>query len=56
VLVEIGFISNAEEEDYLNSQAGQQEITQALTKAIKRYKYTLETTGIRPNGTNSQKK
>lgn len=56
VLVEIGFISNAEEEDYINSQAGQQEITKALTQAIKRYKYTLETTGIRPGSVTSQNK
>lgn len=42
VLVETGFISNPEEEDYLNSEAGQNEICQVLVKALKRYKYSLE--------------
>lgn len=42
VLVETGFISNPEEEDYLNSEQGQQEICEVLVRAIKRYKYSLE--------------
>ena len=42
VLVELGFISNPEEEDYLNSDKGQEEMTQALVNAIKRYKFSLE--------------
>jgi N-acetylmuramoyl-L-alanine amidase len=42
VLVETGFISNPDEEDYLNSQTGQQEICQVLVRALKRYKYSLE--------------
>lgn len=42
VLVETGFISNPEEEDYLNSQSGQQEICEVIVRAIKRYKYSLE--------------
>jgi N-acetylmuramoyl-L-alanine amidase len=42
VLVETGFISNPEEEDYLNSEKGQQEICEVLVKAVKRYKYSLE--------------
>ncbi len=42
VLVETGFISNPEEEDYLNSEDGQREICEVLIKAIKRYKYSLE--------------
>lgn len=37
VLVEIGFISNREEEDYMNSYQGQQEIVSAITKAIRTY-------------------
>lgn len=48
VLIEIGFISNPEEEDYINSESGQGEIVSAISSAIKRYKYTLETTGIKP--------
>ncbi|MCF6404704.1 N-acetylmuramoyl-L-alanine amidase [Chitinophaga filiformis] len=41
VLVELGFISNPEEEDYLNSAAGQQEAASCIFKAIKRYKEEL---------------
>jgi N-acetylmuramoyl-L-alanine amidase len=42
VLVETGFISNPEEEEYLNSEDGQREICEVLVRAIKRYKYSLE--------------
>ncbi len=42
VLVETGFISNPEEEDYLNSEEGQREICEVLVKSLKRYKYSLE--------------
>lgn len=42
VLIELGFISNPEEEDYLNSDAGQAEMTTAIIRAIKRYKHSLE--------------
>lgn len=42
VLVETGFISNPEEEDYLNSEEGRQQICEAIVRALKRYKYSLE--------------
>jgi N-acetylmuramoyl-L-alanine amidase len=42
VLVETGFISNPEEELYLNSPEGQQEICQVLIRSLKRYRYSLE--------------
>lgn len=42
VLVETGFISNPDEEDYLNSEKGQMEICQVITKSIRLYKYSLE--------------
>ncbi len=42
VLVELGFISNPEEEEYMNSDAGQAEMTTAIIRAIKRYKHSLE--------------
>jgi len=42
VLVETGFISNPEEEDYLNSEDGQKEICEVLVRSLKRYKYSLE--------------
>ena len=42
VLVETGYISNPEEEDYLNSPAGQTEIAQSIVNAIKRYRTSLD--------------
>lgn len=42
VLVETGYISNPEEEDYLNSEKGQNELVDGIVKALKRYKYSLE--------------
>ena len=42
ILVETGFISNPEEEDYLNSDSGQNEIVGCITHALKRYRYSLE--------------
>lgn len=42
VLTEIGFISNPAEEDYMNSEAGQIEITNCILKAIQAYKSNVE--------------
>lgn len=42
ILTEIGFISNPAEEDYMNSEAGQIEITNCLLKAIQAYKASVE--------------
>ncbi len=42
VLVETGFISNPEEEDYLNSEAGQRETCEVLIRSLKRYRFSLE--------------
>ncbi len=42
VLVETGFITNREEEDYLNSKEGQQEISKCVTDAVKDYIGWLE--------------
>ncbi|AOM80412.1 N-acetylmuramoyl-L-alanine amidase [Pedobacter steynii] len=42
ILTEIGFISNPEEEDYMNSEAGQAEITSCLLKAIQSYQHKIE--------------
>jgi N-acetylmuramoyl-L-alanine amidase len=42
ILVETGYITNKEEEDYLNSEKGQQETADAITKAVQRYRYSLE--------------
>ncbi|MEO5942534.1 MAG: N-acetylmuramoyl-L-alanine amidase [Ferruginibacter sp.] len=42
ILVETGFISNPSDERYLNSDKGQQELAEAITKAVIRYKQQLE--------------
>lgn len=42
ILVETGFITNPEEEKYINSAAGQQEIVECITRAVKRYKQAIE--------------
>ena len=42
VLTEIGFISNLEEEKYINSDEGQEEIVTAIVNAIKQYKKEVE--------------
>ncbi|RZJ14194.1 MAG: N-acetylmuramoyl-L-alanine amidase [Acinetobacter sp.] len=42
ILTEIGFISNQDEEDYMNSESGQIEITNCLLKAIQAYKISVE--------------
>jgi N-acetylmuramoyl-L-alanine amidase len=38
VLVETGFISNKEEEEYLNSEKGQDEVVDSIINALKRYR------------------
>lgn len=42
ILVETGFMSNRKEEDFLNSEAGQEEVSENVFTAIKRYKENLE--------------
>ena len=42
ILVETGFINNPEDEEYLNSEKGQQEIAEAITSAVLRYKSQIE--------------
>lgn len=42
ILVETGYISHRPEEDYLNSEKGQQEIAVAVTNAVKKYKEQQE--------------
>ncbi len=43
ILVETGFICNEAEEDYMNSEKGQNEIGYAIMRAVLRYKQLLET-------------
>ncbi len=42
ILVETGFISNKIEEQYMNSEAGQQEIVKNITAAIEKYMITID--------------
>jgi N-acetylmuramoyl-L-alanine amidase len=42
VMVECGFITNSDEEAYMNSEKGQQEIAQAIFRGIKAYKQEME--------------
>ena len=42
ILTEIGFISNVEEEKYMNSPYGQSEIVKNLVNAVKKYKVQTE--------------
>jgi len=42
VLVEVGFITNPEEEKYLNQKLGQTQIATAIFEGFKNYKYDIE--------------
>jgi N-acetylmuramoyl-L-alanine amidase len=42
VLIEIGFISNKEEEQYINSDKGQEEIVNDVMEAFRLYKQKQE--------------
>jgi N-acetylmuramoyl-L-alanine amidase len=42
VLIEVGFLSNKEEEEYLNSDKGQDEVVQNIVDALSRYKEQVE--------------
>ena len=42
VLIETGFIANYDDERYLNSEKGQEEIAQAITDALVKYKKQVE--------------
>ncbi len=43
VLIETGFVENYDDERYLNSEKGQQEIAEAIARAIIKYKTQVET-------------
>jgi len=42
ILIETGFINNPEDERYINSEKGQQELAEAITRAVIRYKNQIE--------------
>lgn len=50
VLVETGYISNRSEEDYLNSEQGQQELSHCITLALKNYIGWLEKQQLQAQG------
>lgn len=51
ILIETGFITNYEDERYINSEKGQQQLAEAITAAIKKYKDQIEN----PKNVNSPK-
>ena len=53
VLIETGFITTPDDERYLNSEKGQQEIAVAIAKAIIKYKDQVENPKILPQAVNS---
>jgi N-acetylmuramoyl-L-alanine amidase len=42
ILIETGFINNPEDEEYLNSEKGQQELAEAIASAVVRYRDQIE--------------
>lgn len=46
VLIETGYLTNKEEEEYLNSDDGQDEVVQDIINALKRYKLQIEGTRV----------
>jgi N-acetylmuramoyl-L-alanine amidase len=46
ILVETGFVNNREEEDYLDSDKGQNEVAYAIMRAVLHYKTSLENGNI----------
>ncbi len=48
VLIETGYITNPEEEEYLNSESGQTELSQAIVGALKRYRQAIENNPVLP--------
>ncbi len=48
VLVETGFVTNSEDEAYLRSEEGQQELANTIAAAVKKYKDEMESNGNTP--------
>lgn len=46
ILIETGYLTNKEEEEYLNSDSGQDEVVQDIIDALKRYKQQIEGTHV----------
>lgn len=50
ILIETGFICNYNDERYLNSDKGQQELAESITKAVKIYKEQIDNTNKQTTG------
>jgi N-acetylmuramoyl-L-alanine amidase len=46
ILIETGFLANYDDERYLNSEKGQQEIAEAITRALIKYRDHIESPAI----------
>ena len=46
ILIEIGFLSNKEEEDFLRKKSGQQKIASSILNGIKKYKQELDKNSV----------
>jgi N-acetylmuramoyl-L-alanine amidase len=53
ILVETGYITNRSEEDYLNSEEGQKEIAECITRAVKTYIAWMEKQQVDNNSENT---
>lgn len=49
ILVETGFINNPDDERYLNSEDGQQELAESIAKAVVKYRNQIEQVSGNPN-------
>jgi N-acetylmuramoyl-L-alanine amidase len=56
ILVETGFINNPEDERYINSEKGQQELAETIAAAVVRYKKHIEGTGNQQATANTEVK
>ena len=56
ILIETGFITNHDDERYLNSEKGQQELAECITRAVKRYKEDIDHTAATIAAAAKQKK
>ncbi len=55
ILIELGFLSNEEEESYLMSDQGQEQMAQSIVKSITRYKELVEKPAVTPPVNNGKK-
>ncbi len=54
ILIEIGFLSNNQEEDFLRKKSGQQKIAASILAGIKKYKEELDKNTVADSSTNDQ--